>query len=152
MSAAAVFLDRDGVLNEALVRDGDARIRRESADDVGCCRACEAACEALRDAGLRADLRHEPARHRARHADPAEVEAINDRLRAALPLDEVVVCPHDDADDCACRKPRPGMILDAAARWDLDLDAQLHGRRPLARRRGGPRRRDPHRVHRPRLR
>ncbi|MGH2928455.1 MAG: HAD hydrolase-like protein, partial [Solirubrobacteraceae bacterium] len=35
--------------------------------------------------------------------------------------DEIVVCAHDDADDCACRKPRPGMILDAAARLDLNL-------------------------------
>ena len=41
-----------------------------------------------------------------------------------LPLDDVVVCPHDDADGCGCRKPRPGMILDAARRLGLDLDRQ----------------------------
>ena len=35
------------------------------------------------------------------------------------------MCPHDDADGCACRKPRPGMLLDAAARWDLDLAASV---------------------------
>ena len=50
-----------------------------------------------------------------------EVDRMHDVLRARLPLDEIVVCAHDDADDCPCRKPRPGMILDAAARLDLDL-------------------------------
>ena len=36
-------------------------------------------------------------------------------------LDEVCVCPHDDADACACRKPKPGLLLDAAKRWKIDL-------------------------------
>ena len=62
----------------------------------------------------------------------------NERLPAGCRVDEIVVCPHDDGDDCACRKPRPGMLLDAAERRRLDLDAQRHGRRPLARRRGRP--------------
>ena len=51
-----------------------------------------------------------------------EVDRIHDALRARLPLDEVVVCAHDDIDDCPCRKPQPGMILDAATRLGLDLE------------------------------
>jgi D-glycero-D-manno-heptose 1,7-bisphosphate phosphatase len=43
-------------------------------------------------------------------------------LRRALPLDRVQVCYHDDADGCACRKPEPGMILQAAADLGLDLE------------------------------
>jgi D-glycero-D-manno-heptose 1,7-bisphosphate phosphatase len=46
---------------------------------------------------------------------------MHNALRARLPLDDIVVCAHDDVDDCPCRKPRPGMILDAAVRLDLDL-------------------------------
>ena len=42
-------------------------------------------------------------------------------LKAALPLDEVSVCYHDDTDDCACRKPKPGMILESAANAGVDL-------------------------------
>ncbi len=42
-----------------------------------------------------------------------------------LPLDDIVVCPHDDDDGCWCRKPRPGMILDAARRLGLDLDRSV---------------------------
>ena len=44
------------------------------------------------------------------------------RLRAELRCDDVVVCPHDGKEGCWCRKPRPGMILDAARRLGLDLD------------------------------
>jgi D-glycero-D-manno-heptose 1,7-bisphosphate phosphatase len=38
-----------------------------------------------------------------------------------LPLDDVRVCYHTDADQCECRKPRPGMLLQAAADWQIDL-------------------------------
>ena len=37
-----------------------------------------------------------------------------------------MICPHDDADACACRKPKPGMFLDLAATHDLDLGASTH--------------------------
>jgi D-glycero-D-manno-heptose 1,7-bisphosphate phosphatase len=38
------------------------------------------------------------------------VDAIHDRLLSVLPLDEIRVCYHDDADSCGCRKPRPGLL------------------------------------------
>jgi D-glycero-D-manno-heptose 1,7-bisphosphate phosphatase len=42
-------------------------------------------------------------------------------VRSLLPVLDVLACFHDDDDDCACRKPRPGLLLEAARRWDLDL-------------------------------
>ena len=51
----------------------------------------------------------------------AGVDAINDELRAQLPIDEIAVCPHDDADRCECRKPKPGLLLRAAEREAIDL-------------------------------
>ena len=50
---------------------------------------------------------------------------MNDALLEALPLDEVVVCPHDDGDDCKCRKPKPGMLVEAARRRSTDLSASF---------------------------
>jgi D-glycero-D-manno-heptose 1,7-bisphosphate phosphatase len=44
-------------------------------------------------------------------------------LRLAVPLDDIEVCPHDDAGNCACRKPKPGMLLDAAEKLSIDLPA-----------------------------
>ena len=58
----------------------------------------------------------------ARGAQTREgVEAIHSLLQRTLPLDDVKVCYHDDADGCSCRKPAPGMILEVAQEQDVDL-------------------------------
>ena len=120
MSRPAVFLDRDGVLNEPVVRAGKP-YPPESAEAMRLAPGALAACRELRDAGLPLVMvTNQPDIARGT-ADPAVVGAINARLQGELHLDEVVVCPHDDADDCPCRKPRPGMLLEAARRLDLDL-------------------------------
>jgi len=54
-----------------------------------------------------------------------EVEALHQALRAELPIDEICVCFHDDADDCQCRKPKPGLLLDAAKTNGIDLEASV---------------------------
>jgi D-sedoheptulose 7-phosphate isomerase len=51
------------------------------------------------------------------------VEAMHSKMRSLLPIDDICVCYHVEADGCACRKPAPGMILDAAATWKIDLAA-----------------------------
>jgi len=43
------------------------------------------------------------------------------RLQRDLPLDAIYACFHDDADDCACRKPKPGLLVNAAADLGIDL-------------------------------
>jgi len=58
------------------------------------------------------------------------VEAINATLLVALPLVEILVCYHDDRDGCSCRKPQPGLLLQAATRYDIQLsDSFLIGDR-----------------------
>ena len=119
---AAVFLDRDGVLNRARVVDGVPRAA-ESLDDLEILDDAPGGCHALREAGfLLICVTNQPeiARGRLRRDD---VDRIDSRLAAELGLDEVIVCPHDDPDGCACRKPLPGMTLDAARRYDVDLAA-----------------------------
>jgi len=49
------------------------------------------------------------------------VDRINAAVGEALPIDEFVVCAHDNGDHCPCRKPKPGMVLEAAARHAVDL-------------------------------
>ena len=53
------------------------------------------------------------------------VDAMHDRLRRELAVDDIRVCFHVDADGCACRKPRPGMLVEAARQWNLDLAASV---------------------------
>jgi D-glycero-D-manno-heptose 1,7-bisphosphate phosphatase len=120
----AVFLDRDGVLNAAVVRDGAPRPPGD-VDEVEVLPGVEEACNRLRTAGFElVVVTNQP--DIARGVQTQEtVWRINDALLVALPLDEVVVCPHDDADGCACRKPKPGMLVDAAQRRGIDLNASF---------------------------
>ena len=53
------------------------------------------------------------------------VESINAALRAALPLDDLLVCYHDDADGCGCRKPQPGLLTRAAETHAIDCAASF---------------------------
>lgn len=116
----AVFLDRDGVLNEVTVRDG-IPVPPPDVAQVRLLPGVAAACWRLRELGfVLVVVTNQPDIARGVRSR-ATVDRIHARLRAQLPLDEIVVCPHDDADGCACRKPRPGMILAAAGQLGLDL-------------------------------
>ncbi len=120
----AVFLDRDGVLNAAILVDGRPHPPR-SVEETILLPGVEEACAQLRAEGF--DLvciTNQPdiARGTAR---PETVEAINESLRVLLHLDAVAVCPHDDGDACDCRKPKPGLILSTAAGLGTDLDRSV---------------------------
>lgn len=119
MSGRAVFLDRDGVLNRVTVRDGVPH-PPNSVDELHILPGVADALNDLRQAQFHLIVvTNQP--DVARGTQTRErVEEINSALRRQLPVGEVVVCYHDNADQCLCRKPKPGMILDAAARFDLD--------------------------------
>ena len=51
----------------------------------------------------------------------AAMEAMHDEIRARMPIDDIMICLHNDADHCACRKPKPGLLLEAAAKHGIDL-------------------------------
>jgi D-glycero-D-manno-heptose 1,7-bisphosphate phosphatase len=116
----AVFLDRDGVVNAAVVRDGKP-YPPSSVAEVRILPGVADALARLKSAGfLLIVVSNQP--DVARGTTPrARVEAINAALADALPIDEFRTCFHDDGDACACRKPRPGLLLDAASRWHIDL-------------------------------
>ena len=124
-SRAAVFLDRDGVLNESRVVDGVPMPPRAAAD-LRLIEGVVEACTTLADAGLAlVVVTNQPDMYTATIEYASDVEQMHQMLRESLPVDDVVVCPHDDADGCACRKPKPGMILEAAERLDLDLSRSV---------------------------
>jgi D-glycero-D-manno-heptose 1,7-bisphosphate phosphatase len=120
----AVFLDRDGVLNRSHVVDGVPR-PPDSPQDLELLPGVEDACRTLHEAGLLLIVvTNQP--DVARGTQTLEtVEAINRELSARLPLDEIRVCPHDDADECDCRKPAPGLLLDAAREHEIELESSV---------------------------
>src|SRR5262249_14433754 len=116
---SAVFLDRDGVLNRTVVRDGvphppDHLGEFELLPGVADATARLAASFPLVVVTNQRDV--------ARGTQTRErVNELNDRLSALLPILDVCTCFHDTPDGCGCRKPKPGMLLAAAERWRLDL-------------------------------
>ena len=51
----------------------------------------------------------------------SNVIKINNFLKKEIKLDDIFVCFHDDKDGCICRKPKPGLLLQASKRWNVDL-------------------------------
>jgi D-glycero-D-manno-heptose 1,7-bisphosphate phosphatase len=116
----AVFLDRDGVLIQAVVRNGKPFPPPD-------CEAMEIipgvveACSSLRKAGfLLVVVTNQPDVARG-GLDPQVLSAMHEALLTRIPIDAVLFCPHDDDDRCSCRKPAPGLLLEAARRFDIVL-------------------------------
>jgi D-glycero-D-manno-heptose 1,7-bisphosphate phosphatase len=120
----AVFLDRDGVLNDAPIRDGKPSSPMTVAEvvvppDV------PSSLNRLRQSGFRLIMvTNQP--NIARGIQSREtVYAINRHLQELLRLDGAETCEHDDGDNCDCRKPKPGMLVRAAARDHIALAASF---------------------------
>jgi len=116
----AVFLDRDGVINRSLVRDGKPYAPRRLTD-FRLLPGAANAVRALQEAGLLVIVvTNQPDIGNGLVA-AATVEAMHETLRRRAPVDDIFLCPHAQGDGCDCRKPKPGMLLQAAARWCIDL-------------------------------
>ncbi|HEX4798372.1 MAG TPA: HAD family hydrolase [Burkholderiales bacterium] len=116
----AVFLDRDGVINKSVVQDGKP-YAPESVDDLEILQGVREALASLRNAGfLNIVVTNQPDVAAGR-LKLETVEAMHRRLAMELELDDIKVCYHGDADGCECRKPKPGMLLQAAREFRIDL-------------------------------
>ncbi len=119
MSYEAVYLDRDGVINVELgdyvTRPADLRLEPGAA----------VAIRRLNDAGLPvAVVTNQAGIGRGRYT-AADLAAVHARLVAELAaegarIDGLWVCPHHPDDQCACRKPQPGLLLQAAEALGFD--------------------------------
>jgi D-glycero-D-manno-heptose 1,7-bisphosphate phosphatase len=119
--ARAVFLDRDGVINKAIVRDGKPYPPRNLAE-LELVPGIAAALATLKDFGFRLlVVTNQPDVARGVQQQ-AVVEEINDYLLQNLPLDQIYTCYHDDIDNCQCRKPLAGLVLQGAQAWQVELD------------------------------
>ena len=116
----AVFLDRDGVLNQVVLRNGKPYSPANAAELMLAPHAKAALGELKARGFLLLVVTNQP--------DVAKgittrtlVEEINRTLAVELPVDDIFVCYHQDKDHCDCRKPKPGMILEGARKYNVDL-------------------------------
>jgi D-glycero-D-manno-heptose 1,7-bisphosphate phosphatase len=119
MTRAAVFLDRDGVINRTVLRERKACAPRVLAE-LELLPGVPEALTALKAAGYcLVVVTNQP--DVARGTTPmAVVDAMNAWLRSHLPLDAVRTCTHDVDDRCGCRKPLPGLITQAAEELHIE--------------------------------
>ena len=116
----AVFLDRDGIINRAVVRDGKP-YPPAGPGEVEILAGAIASLERLAESGyVLIGITNQP--DVARGTQSREiVESIHRLIQSSLPVREIFVCFHDDIDNCDCRKPKPGLILQATKKYGLDL-------------------------------
>ena len=113
------YLDRDGVINAAFVKEGRPYPPR-SVEETQILPGVRQALALLREAGFRfAIITNQPDVSRGTQKREV-VDAINAFLVAELSIDLVEVCYHDEDDGCDCRKPKPGLIYRAAATLNSD--------------------------------
>ena len=116
----AVFLDRDGVLNRAVVRDGKP-YPPASVAELEIVEGAAAGMARLKNLRfLLFVVTNQPDIARGKQTLD-EIHAMHTTLRQTLPIDEFFICPHDDRDGCQCRKPAPGLMFEARERYGIDL-------------------------------
>jgi D-glycero-D-manno-heptose 1,7-bisphosphate phosphatase len=116
-----VFIERDGILNHVRV-ERQQQISPLTLEEFKVNEAAVASIKGLKDAGLLLIVTtNQPGLSRG-YQSRRELDRIHDALRRALPLDDILLCPHDQSDHCSCRKPKPGLLLEAGFKWKIDLD------------------------------
>lgn len=116
----AVFLDRDGVINEVVFRNGKPCSPR-TVEEFRLCEGITEALHRLASAGLHLFVVSNQPDVARGFLSSLVLREMNDRILAFLPVERVLACPHDDADDCPCRKPKPGMLYELASSEAIDL-------------------------------
>ncbi len=116
----AVFLDRDGVLNRTFFRDGKERAPQTLEQFEFLPGTLEALQKLKCLDYFTVVVTNQP--DVARGWQKKEVViAMNQKVLSELPIDDLKVCFHDQKDQCLCRKPNPGMLIEAATQWNIDI-------------------------------
>jgi D-glycero-D-manno-heptose 1,7-bisphosphate phosphatase len=120
--ARAAFLDRDGVLNRAIVRGGRP-YAPQTLEDFEILPEAPRAVARLKAAGYVVIVATNQKDVGAGLMTRKTLDAMHARLAQFISIDDIRVCTC--IDECACYKPNPGMLLEAARDWDIDLSASV---------------------------
>src|ERR1700677_3493787 len=121
----AVFLDRDGVLNRAVVRDGKPFPPPSDVEELELLPDVASSLRDLKAHGFSLFvITNQPDVARGT-CTRESVEALHQTLASSLPVDDIFVCYHDDNDHCACRKPKPGLLFEAQRKHNIDLEGSF---------------------------
>jgi len=120
----AVFIDRDGVINKVVFRQGLPGSPR-TLDEFILNDGIRQTTRELRDYGFRIIVVSNQPDVARGEITQGVLDLMTERMCGEIPIDNVYICPHDDIHQCSCRKPKPGMLLEAASRWEIDLSSSF---------------------------
>ncbi len=116
----AIFLDRDGVISKIILKNGQPFGPRKF-EHFELLEGRKEVLEEFKSRGfLIIVITNQPDIARGL-LEKSTLERMHKLIKDNLPIDDVFVCWHDDRDACSCRKPKPGMLLKAAKKWDINL-------------------------------
>ena len=121
MKNKAVFLDRDGVINEVIFRGTDKPIAPWSIEEFRFIKGIKKPLEKLADLGfLLFIISNQPDISKGL-IDIQTVETMNNTILSKLPITKIIYCPHEDRHNCSCRKPKPGMLITLSKEYNVNL-------------------------------
>ena len=116
----AVFLDRDGVINEAFIKNGQPS-SPNSLDELKILPGVKESILRLKKLNfICLVVTNQPDVPRGKIKKNTVIK-MNNYLKKVIELDDILVCYHDEKDNCNCRKPKPGLLLQACKKWNVDF-------------------------------
>ena len=116
----AVFLDRDGVINKVFIKDG-LPTSPNSLDELEILKGVKESISRLKKLGFVCLIVTNQPNVSRKKTSKNNVIDINNFLKKKIKFDDIFVCYHDDKDNCNCRKPKPGLLLRASQKWNVDF-------------------------------
>ena len=116
----SVFLDRDGVINKVYIKDGLPR-SPNSSNELKILPGVRESIIKLKKLNFICLMVTNQPNVSRKKIDKNSVIQMNNFLKNEIALDDIFVCYHDDSDNCNCRKPKPGLLLQAGKKWDVDF-------------------------------
>ena len=116
----AVFLDRDGVINKAIIKDGKP-LSPNSLSELEILPGVRQSIVKLKKLNFVCLVVTNQPNVSRKKIDKNSVIQMNNFLKNEIALDDIFVCYHDDSDNCNCRKPKPGLLLQAEKKWNVDF-------------------------------
>lgn len=120
----AAFIERDGLLNRVRI-DHDYPITPLRLEEFRICPEARPLVRSLQNAGfLVIATTNQPEISRG-ELSRRELDLMHEMLLKRLNLDDIMVCPHEEEDCCPCRKPKPGLLIEAGFKWHVDLERSV---------------------------
>ena len=116
----SVFLDRDGVINKAYIKNG-LPVSPNSLNELEILPGVRESIIKLKKLNFVCLVVTNQPDVSRKKIDKNSVIQMNNFLKNEIALDDIFVCYHDDSDNCNCRKPKPGLLLQAGKKWDVDF-------------------------------